>query len=493
MDVYFEYFKQFSVYLNSNFSLTIFFITTHLIFAGLSSFHAMIVKRDPRAALGWMSICIIFPIVGPVLYVTLGINRVKAKAQLMAGRASSSGLFGYERGNIVVVDQQAPQSLAAEYWRYARVASVVEQRILSSDNSVSILENGDQAYPEMLKAIHQACDHIYLCSYIFDSDEIGCLFVKALSDARERGVEVRVLVDGIGEFYSRPKISRLLKQSNIIVEQFNPPSLIPVSININLRNHRKILVVDSMTGFTGGMNISDCNITAKEQRHKSNDLHFKLEGPVVEQLASVFADDWLFVTNSKLALTKPLEKQQGESFCRCITDGPGEDMDKLAFILNSLISTAERTVTIITPYFLPNREMISNIQSAAIRGVDVKIILPRKSNIRIIDWATQNMLWELLQCRVNIFFQPEPFAHTKLILIDELYAQVGSANLDPRSLRLNFELNLEIFDKTTTRKLASYSNEIIKKSRKIDLSECDERPLLVRARDAFFWLFMHYL
>ena len=411
----------------------------------------------------------------------------------MAGRSNQDKLFGYERGNILVAKDAFNGSLQPEFRRFARITSAVEERALLANNKVDILVNGDQAYPEMIACINSAKQTVYMCSYIFDTDVIGLMFINALSEAKNRGVEVKLLVDGIGERYSRPTISRSLKKCGIDVVKFNPPSLWPLSINLNLRNHKKILVVDTNIGFTGGMNISDRNITAKQQKHKSLDLHFKLEGPIVVQLAKVLCDDWQFVTKQKLELIETKTEKKGTSYCRCIDDGPSEDLDKLSFILNSLISAAERKITIITPYFLPNREMISNLQSAAIRGIDVNIILPKKSNIRIIDWATRNMLWELLQCRVNIYYQPEPFAHTKLILIDELYAQVGSANLDPRSLRLNFELNMEILDRETATRLVDYSNKIVNQSDKVDLIDIDKRPLFIRARDSFFWLFMHYL
>ena len=157
------------------------------------------------------------------------------------------------------------------------------------------------------------------------------------------------------------------------------------------------------------------------------------------------------------------------------------------------ISAAQDNVFIITPYFLPSREMISSLQSAALRGVDVAIILPRKSNLRFIDWATRNLLWELLQHGVKVYYQPPPFAHTKLFVVDGVYAQIGSANLDPRSLRLNFELNLEIYSAEFVEQLADYIRSIRQASREITLKEVDDRHLFVRLRDAACWLFMPYL
>jgi cardiolipin synthase len=174
-------------------------------------------------------------------------------------------------------------------------------------------------------------------------------------------------------------------------------------------------------------------------------------------------------------------------------DGPNEDPDKLAMILVAAFGLARRKVMVMTPYFLPSRELIGAMQAAALRGVEVTVVLPVKNNLPFVHWATRNMLWELLQRGVRIFYQPPPFVHTKLFLMDDCYALVGSANIDPRSLRLNFEFALEVFDPDFCEVLQSHFEEARRRSREVTLQEVDSRPFPARTRDALAWLFTPYL
>jgi len=262
---------------------------------------------------------------------------------------------------------------------------------------------------------------------------------------------------------------------------------------VNLRNHRKILVVDGKLGFTGGMNIGARHLVDSESDQRTVDLHFYVQGEVVSQLEEIFVEDWRFASGEDLKIPKTKHVPHGTAYCRCISQGPDDDLDKISLIMMGVISAAQHEVTLITPYFLPPREMIASLQSAALRGVNVTIILPKKSNLRFVDWATSNLLWELLQHDVKVCYQPPPFAHTKLFVVDGLYSQIGSANMDPRSLRLNFELNLEIFGVESVKRLVDYAREIRRNSIEITLQDVDRRSLLIRIRDAACWLFMPYL
>jgi len=466
----------------------------HITLAALAVTHAMLYKRDSRAALGWVSVCLFFPLFGPLLYYMFGINRIQTQAQKLVGRRSFRFKVGYERGDVkehagaedmpVVGQQLAP---------FVRVSDNVTSYPLTAGNHIVALKNGEQAYPAMLAAINTARKRVLLVTYLFESDSVGKSFVAALIAAHQRGVEVRVIIDGVGEFYSWPRLSRKLRKAGIQVAHFLPPKIFPPSFTINLRNHRKLLLLDSSVGFTGGMNIGARHLLESNIKNPTVDLHFQLSGPVVSQLESVFIEDWRFITHENIQTLTVQDKEKGTVFCRSISDGPNEDLDKISLTMMGAISAAQDNVFIITPYFLPSREMISSLQSAALRGVDVAIILPQQSNLRFIDWATRNLLWELLQHGVKVYYQPPPFAHTKLFVVDGVYAQIGSANLDPRSLRLNFELNLEIYSAEFVEQLADYIRSIRQTSREITLKEVDERHLLVRLRDAACWLFMPYL
>ena len=465
----------------------------HITLATIAAAHAMLFKRDPRAALGWVTVCLFIPFAGPILYYMFGINRIHTHARMLANRSFKIRV-GFERGHLknktnnLVSQEHDP---AAQ--KFIRVSDNVTYRPLVSGNSIDMLVNGGQAYPAMLEAINNAVDHIFLATYLLESDHIGEAFLDALVAAHRRGVKVRVILDGIGALYSWPRMSHKLRKDGIPVELFLPPKLLPPTFSVNLRNHRKILVTDNKLGFTGGMNIGARHLVDPISGHGTVDLHFRFQGQVVSQLSDIFTEDWKFITGEDFDVPETPQLQTGEAYCRCVSDGPNDDLDKIALVMMGCISAAQHQITIITPYFLPSREMIASLQSAVLRGVDVAIILPIKSNLRFIDWATRNMLWELLQYEVKVNYQALPFAHTKLFIVDEIVAHIGSANFDPRSFRLNFELNVEIIDTQSIMQLVKYAEDIRNLSTEITLKEVDDRSIPIRLRDSFFWLFMPYL
>jgi cardiolipin synthase len=276
--------------------------------------------------------------------------------------------------------------------------------------------------------------------------------------------------------------------------RFLPPKLIPPTLHINLRNHRKILVADGQTGFIGGMNIGDRHLAdVRENNRRVVDLHFHLTGPVVKQIEQVFLEDWVFCTGTQMPKIAMPSIVANDVLCRTIVDGPNEDYDKLSTIMFGAVATARRNISIMTPYFLPSRELIAALQNAALRNVEVNILLPAQNNLPFVQWATAKMLWQLLKRGVRIFYQPPPFVHSKLFIVDDQYAQIGSANIDPRSLRLNFELAVEVFGKPVSAILSPHFSESLAKSREITFKEVEARSIPVRTRDALAWLFSPYL
>jgi len=448
--------------------------------------HALLNKRDPRSALGWLAVCLLMPYVGPLIYVLFGINRIGRHAS-QAGRFPASAYTRAMPGDQLEAKSSAPEDC------FIRISDQVAHRPMVKGNQVETYSSGEDAYAKMLGAIQCAKQHVYLASYIFKSDKTGKRFIKALQDAAERGVQVHVLIDGAGELYSLPRATSLLASTKVHQARFIPPRLIPPSLHINMRNHRKLLIVDGETGFTGGMNIGDHHVADKHGNTPVVDMHFRLTGPVVAQLEQAFAEDWHFATGQRVQTSDTHAAAPGPAACRVITDGPDDDLGKLALVMQAAISAAQQSVHIMTPYFLPTTEMIAALKSAALRGVAVNIILPAKSNLRYVDWATRNLLWEILRWNVNVWYQPPPFAHAKLFVVDNHYAQIGSANIDPRSLRLNFEIAVEILDDGFARQLSGHCNEVIGRSRRVTLQEVDSRSYPARIRDSIAWLFSPYL
>src|SRR6185437_11276187 len=326
----------------------------------------------------------------------------------------------------------------------ARVVGRVISQPLTPGNRLQPLVNGDEAFPAMLAAIDGAKKSISLVTYIFDNDASGKQFADALARAVKRGVAVRVLIDAAGTRYSWPPITHRLRHAGVPMAQFLPASLLtPWRVTtINLRNHRKVLVIDGQIAFTGGINIRHGNMIAENPRSPVRDLHFRAEGPLVGQLQEAFAADWAFTTGEKLGgdLWFPELRECGNVIARVITDGPDADFETVRWTLLAALTEAEHSVQIVTPYFLPETALVTAMNLASLRGVRVDIILPARSNLRFVDWASRGMWWQLLERGCRIWLTPAPFDHSKLMIVDNHWVFFGSANWDARSLRLNFEL-----------------------------------------------------
>jgi cardiolipin synthase len=459
----------------------------------ISASHALLRKRDPRSALGWVAVSLTLPIVGPLLYWSMGINRInrRAKRWLEEGRR----LMG--RDTFLAMQAAASSVHLPEGAEHlSELRSLGDRVVLSpitEGNELIPLENGDQAYPAMLDAICGARHSVNMSTYIFDGDGAGQRFIDALKAAADRGVEVRLIIDGLGEKYSFPTARGLLRNSAVKVARFHP---FRQGGRLNLRNHRKILVIDGCECFTGGMNIGDRHLLEREGPPAPvKDMHFRVKGPVVAELQKIFLEDWFFVTGELLDDTGffPVLHDTGTVHARSIGDGPDKRHRKLHCIILGALSCARHRVRIMTPYLIPDRSMVSALATTAMRGVPVTIILPGRNNLPYVHWATRSYLWELLECGIRIYYQPPPFVHTKLFLVDGVWSLTGSANLDPRSLRLNFELNLEAYDRNLSDRLESHFEAALGASREVTLAEVDGRSLPERLRDGTAKLFSPYL
>jgi cardiolipin synthase len=451
----------------------------------LAALHALLTKRDSRSAFGWIGFCLILPVVGPLIYVLFGINRLNERAH---------------RTYISKLEADSTPSILAPAGTSLRPLSTVGERVtgkgLRACTSVDVLTNGEELYPAMLDAFAGATDKIYLSSYLFDNDTTGERFIEALCAAQARGVDVRIIIDALGEYMSLPRIGRKLRRCGLNFVRFNPITLIPPSLHINMRNHRKITIVDSRVAFTGGQNIGDRHLVNRPSGHRVQDLHFRLTGKVVDELERAFLHDWYYcIGRKKTEPFKPSNENLTESdiWTRVVMDGPNEYIDRLNDLIVGVTSTATRRVWIMTPYFLPGSDIVSALVGARLRGVDVKILLPSENNIFLVHWAMQNNLLYFMEKDIEIYFQPGPFVHTKILLIDDIYSLVGSANWDARSLRLNFELGLEVFDRGLNRHLATHFQNSLARATRVTSEQLAASTLPLRIRNALAWLFSPYL
>ena len=455
-------------------------VALYVLCAVFAAVHALLTKPDPRSALGWIVTCWLLPFAGTILYLLFGVNRVRTRArQLRAGQTTFGG----------GISSPPPEDFAAQL---IRIGDTVTQRPRLPGNQVVSLENGENAFPLMLEAIRAARHSVWLSTYIFETDAVGREFIAALAAAAARGAQVHVLVDGIGEWYSWPHAVRLLRHAGVRAARFLPPRLAMPVFSLNLRNHRKLLIADGETGFVGGMNIGGREV-GKAHHRRMADLHFRVTGPVVSQLAECFAADWQLAAGETLAPPPVAKADAGACVCRVITEGPDEDADKLLFVILGAIAVAHRQVLIMTPYFIPPPELTAALQTAALRGVEVCLVLPARSNLRYVDWATQRWLPPLLERGIEIYLQPPPFSHTKLIVIDGAYAQIGSANIDPRSLRLNFEIAVEVYDSAVCAELGEVRPFRARPCRPPAGGAPFGTAFAGRLRDSLFWLLSPYL
>ena len=453
----------------------------HVAIASAVTIHVLLYKRNVGAAVSWIGIAWLSPFLGGLLYAIMGINRVKRRAQ----RLRRHRLAVSPADEKALADPSNPMTPLE--FAIGRLTGLP----CEPGNRVEVLRNGDQAYPRMLAAIAAAEKSVGLMSYIFRADKAGEAFHQALIQAQRRGVEVRVLIDGVGGGYFWSGTYNHLSRAGVPVARFLH-SYFPLSMPfVNLRNHRKLMVIDGRLAFTGGINIGAENIRADNPPHIVLDTHFQLEGPIVAQLTDTFADDWLFTTGEKLMIDNwfpPLE-QAGAVTARVVTSGPDEDMEQIEFVALHAISCARKSIRVVTPYFLPPEPLTMSLGLAALRGIKVDIVLPEHSNHVVLDWARRIPLRSLIEAGCRIWLMPAPFDHSKLMVVDDSWTLIGSANWDTRSFRLNFELNVELHDPD----FACTVGTVAPTMKRLTLGDLDGDPLPIRLRNSAARLLQPYL
>ncbi len=421
-----------------------------LLLAATVTVHALLHKRDVASAIGWIGLVWLAPLMGSVTYAVFGINRVRHRARAMRPRTRPPGA--------------APASAAAGVDGHlaplARGVGGITGRPALPGNRVAIYQDGDEAFPPMLDAIAAARHSVGLSTYIFRDDEWGGRFIQALAAAQARGVAVRVLIDGVGGSWLLSPAFHHLRRLGVPATRFLH-SLLPWRMPfINLRSHKKVLVVDGLVGFTGGMNIADENVMATRPAHPVGDTHFRIEGPVVGQLSEAFVQDWAYATREELSgaawfPSAGATGATGSVMGRVIDSGPDEDMEKIEFAVLQALACARDSVAIMTPYFLPDERLMAALSLAAMRGVAVDLVIPAHSNHAYVDGATRANVGPILRDGVRIWLAPPPFRHSKIMVVDGEWCLVGSCNWDIRSFRLNFELCLELYDRALAARLSA--------------------------------------
>jgi cardiolipin synthase len=454
----------------------------------VAAIHAAMTKDDVRAAIGWVGVILLSPFVGAFLYLVAGINRIRQSA---AGRrrASQDRRRHHERPPIAI-------ALSPSLSAMKRLGDRVAAFPLTTGNAVELLDSGDAAYPAMLDAIRSAKRHVALSSYIFDNDPVGVQFADALIEAHKRGVAVRVLIDAIGARYSRPSIVGRLMEGGVTVDLFMG-NLIGLRLPYaNLRSHRKMLIVDGGLAFTGGMNIRAQFMAEFGGDDPARDTHFRVEGPAVEQLLTVFSQDWSFTTDEFLdgpAWAEAPQGTHGPVAVRVVPSGPDRNLASAHNMIMGALAVAQSRVHICSPYFLPDQQLIGALTVAGRRGVEVDIVIPSANNLKLVDYAMTAQLDQVIVGECRVWRAEGMFDHSKLMAVDGCWAYVGSSNLDPRSLRLNFELDLELYDPAIATAIETRVAAMMAASRPETLETLARRPFLEKLRNRAIWLASPYL
>jgi cardiolipin synthase A/B len=454
----------------------------HLLMAGAVTVHALLTKRDVPAAIGWIGLAWLAPVLGSILYAGFGVNRVRRRAKRLKGpvRSHDSPSTG---------DESPDEPLD----RLKAAVGRITGRELAPGKVAAVLDGGDEAYPQMLAAIESAKSHIRLCSYIFRADVIGVQFIDALARAVGRGVKTRVLIDGFGGGFVLSPAYHRLRGHGVPVSRFLHSTLPWKMPFLDLRLHKKCLVVDGEIAFVGGLNIGDENVIARRPATPVRDTHFRLDGPIIRQIEQEFDDDWLFATGEQpIPADTTREAIPSRHFpTRAIVAGPDQDDDQLVLIFLSAINLARDSIRVATPYFLPPEQLITALQLAALRGVDVNILLPGRTNHRLVAWAARTHIRPLLEAGCRVWRSGPPFDHSKLMTVDSEWSLIGSPNMDMRSLRLNFELAVEIYDAELAARLADIIDA--RRLQPVTLEEIDKRNFIIKLRDAAARLAMPYI
>ena len=412
--------------------------------------------KHPSKAVAWLLILFCFPLIGFVMYYFLA-QEYTARRRVRKHELWGEYVNRNELSKLSIIDQveELNNSDMLKHERLFSLISTLSPSPITSCNSTEVLTNGQAAFESMLDAIRGAKRHIHMEFYIIRDDGIGTMFQEALIAKAKEGVKVRIIADGVGSIELRRKYVRKLQQAGVEFHWFLPVWVSFFRRRLNYRNHRKIVVIDGTIGFVGGINIGDDYLGLNHKLGFWRDTHLRVEGDGVYALQAVFLHDWSFVKeppNDRQDLF-PEHTCQGCEQVKMISSGPDASWDAIQELFFGALSSAQERMWIITPYFIPDLSIRLALKTAAVSGIDVRVIIPGKSDSRIVDWGSLSYVEELMQSGVRFYQYQKGFAHAKAFIMDNALGSVGTANLDMRSFFSNFEINAVLFDKQAIERL----------------------------------------
>lgn len=431
--------------------------------------------RRPAQMTAWLLIAFICPLIGFIAYLLLGKNFTRSKS-----------LYSYKQEIIQYASNMSEQ---IEYAEDVMNRELAQQEKLfemlkglapfpiTGRNKSTVLTNGEQTYEAILKELESAVHHIHMDYYTIRDDEIGNVFLEVLVRKAKEGIEVRVLYDGIGSLNLNEVYTEKLRHAGVHMSCFLPPRISFFDRKLNYRNHRKIVVVDGRVGFLGGINIGDEYLGKDPKIGFWRDTHLRLEGDSVYFLQELFMNDWAFAAKVKLDGNHYMSEHrcEGDERVLIVPSKPGHNDQQIMEVMFAAITAAKTRILMTTPYFIPDPSLLMGLRTAALGGVDVKLIIPGIADSKLILLATLSYIQEMLNAGVKVYRYQSGFIHAKVMIVDKMLATVGTANVDMRSLHSNFELNAVLFDEGTIERLeADFLNDL-KQSLELDLQSFKKR------------------
>lgn len=457
-------------------------------------FNVILENRNPVRTLAWIVVLVMLPLVGFLFYLYFGVNYRKIKMFSMKGLGDMKWLqyMSEDQKQLIKKSEFLERRETSEVRKLMTLLLNNSKALLTRHNLVEVLNNGEETFPALFDALEQAQKYIHLEYYILGEGRILDRLKEILLRKAAEGVEVRIIYDDVGSWGLSREFIRQLRCAGIQIYPFLPVRFHHLANKANYRNHRKIAVVDGCVGFVGGLNIADRYEDGLSGIGVWRDTHLKVEGEAVTSLQVVFLIDWYFV-RQELLLDKneylPDYRADGNVVVQTVASGPDSDWASIQQAYFTLISMAKRYVFISTPYFMPGETTLNIIKASAMSGVDVRIMLPHKSDSWLTHWCTRSYVEELLAAGVKVYWYQAGINHSKVIIVDGVVASVGTANMDIRSFDQNFEVNLIIYDREVVKKLATDFTKDLKVSTEAAIQRWKFRPKRDKVKESVARLF----
>lgn len=436
-------------------------------------------NRNPVKSLAWVTVLLVVPLVGLVLYLVFGRNIqnkriISRRNRRKLRRLTARHLTDLRHG-------RPPESLQARI----NLASALCGSNYYEGNHAEVFDNGTDKFNALLADIAAAQHYINLQYYIIVDDNIGTRVLSALEERARAGVKVRIIYDHVGSFKLSRKALRRLKEAGVEAYPFFKVVFPPFGTRINWRNHRKIAIIDGTVGYIGGMNVADRYIDGGKMFPMWRDLHLRVTGPAVAALQQSFAVDWNFMGHPLLVdEIRPEHQPHSNIGMQLVTGGPTTQWMNMTLIFQRAISEAKKCVYILTPYFIPTEGLVQTLQVAALSKVDVRLIVPRRSDSDMLRWATCSYVQECLRAGIKVYFYEKGMLHSKAVIIDDDFCTVGSTNFDFRSFEHNFEANMLIYSTEFNARMKALFMRELHDSRRITSAEWNRRPFLEKALES---------